>query len=81
MHRLTVSFMLYISYYLSNMANRNQDDCVDIVEVGRSREVYWALLLQPVDETLEKFKRVGMALLWPRALETDTGEVKEFEIV
>lgn len=54
---------------------------MDIGKFARSREVYWALLLQPVDETLERFKRVGMALLWPQALETDTGEVKEFEIV
>lgn len=54
---------------------------MDIFEVAQSREVYWALLLQPVDETLERFKRVGIALLWPPALKTDTCEVKEFEIV
>ncbi|OBR10930.1 Alkyl hydroperoxide reductase thiol specific antioxidant mal allergen [Colletotrichum higginsianum IMI 349063] len=61
--------------------HRNTDACVDLYKVGRSKEVHWALLLQPVDNTLKKFTRVGVALLWPRALETGEGEVTEFEIV
>jgi hypothetical protein len=54
---------------------------VDICEVGRGVEVYWALLLYPVDETLTRFKRVGMALLWPQAINTEDTESKEFEII
>lgn len=44
-------------------------------------EVYWALLLYPVDETLTRFTRVGMALLWLQVMDTEDGEFKEFEIV
>ncbi|KAJ0163679.1 hypothetical protein CTA2_2591 [Colletotrichum tanaceti] len=57
------------------------DACVDIFKAGRSKEVHWALLLQPVDDTMKKFARVGVALLWPRALKMAKGEVTEFEIV
>ncbi|KAK1958649.1 HET-domain-containing protein [Colletotrichum sublineola] len=64
----------------SGYVHRDTDACVDILNVARSEEVHWALLLQPVDDTLKRYTRVGVALLWPRALEKGEGEFTEFEI-
>lgn len=54
---------------------------MDFMEVGRSETVYWALLLQPVDESLTKFRRVGLGLLYPRAWEMVDGKVTACEII
>ncbi|KAH9234951.1 hypothetical protein K456DRAFT_35087 [Colletotrichum gloeosporioides 23] len=67
----------------SNSAYPQEDKhvCVDLSEVIISSGVYWSLLLQPVDDTLTKFRRVGMALIWPRGLKEIDSDVKTFEIV
>ena len=41
--------------------------------------VYWALVIEPVGEA--KYKRVGLAMLYPRAFELCSKEFTEFEIV
>jgi hypothetical protein len=52
-------------------------------EVARSMEVtkflYWALLLEPVGEA--KYKRVGIAVLYPHAFDHPSKELSEFEII
>lgn len=67
----------------SDSAYPREDEhvCVDMSEVIKSSGVYWSLLLQPVDDTLTKFRRVGMALIWPRGLKEIDSDVKTFEIV
>ncbi|KAK1974445.1 heterokaryon incompatibility protein-domain-containing protein [Colletotrichum cereale] len=64
----------------SHLGYAHTDSCVDIFTAARSEEVYWALLLQPVDDTEKRFTRVGVAVLWPRALQTGGG-FAELEIV
>ncbi|KAF4912288.1 hypothetical protein CGCF415_v003824 [Colletotrichum fructicola] len=66
-----------------NSANIQEDEhvCLDLTKVQMSSGVYWSLLLQPVDDTLTKFRRVGMALIWPRGLKEIESEVQAFEIV
>lgn len=54
---------------------------MDIFEAARGYEAYWALLLYPIDETSTRFTRVGLALLWPQAINAGDGEFKEFKIV
>lgn len=54
---------------------------MDIFEAARGFEAYWALLLYPVDETLTRFTRVGVALLWPQVINAGDCEFKQFEIV
>jgi hypothetical protein len=41
--------------------------------------VYWCLLLEPVGEG--KYTRVGMAMLYPHAVEALGAEDAEFEII
>jgi hypothetical protein len=44
-----------------------------------SKFVYWALLLEPVGEA--KYKRVGMAILYPHAFEALDARPAEYEII
>lgn len=53
--------------------------CVDLLEVGRSDCVHWALLLEQIGEA--KFKRVGLAILYPQAMEIKKEELRKFRIV
>jgi hypothetical protein len=41
--------------------------------------LYWCLLLEPVEKG--KFNRVGLAMLYPHALEALNAEYAEFEII
>jgi hypothetical protein len=41
--------------------------------------VYWALLLEPVGEA--KYKRVGIAMLYPQAIKALNLEFSEIEII
>jgi hypothetical protein len=55
-------------------------DCVELLKTGRSDHVYWALMLEQVDGEA-KFKRVGMAMLYPRAMDVEKEKLTGFEIV
>jgi hypothetical protein len=54
---------------------------MDFFKHCQSEEVYWALLLEPIDETRTKFKRVGLGMMYPRAWEKVKGTVTTCEIV
>ncbi|KAK0669852.1 heterokaryon incompatibility protein-domain-containing protein [Cercophora samala] len=57
-------------------------DCVDFRSVGRSKRVYWALLVEPIQpESLKRFKRVGVAMLYPHAMKPADLESMEYELV
>lgn len=45
------------------------------------RKTYHALLLEPVDETLRKFKRVGVALMKQEGWDAMDKTMKDFEII
>lgn len=52
---------------------------MDLIEFARCDFVFWALLLEQIGEA--KYKRVGLAMLYPRALELDSAQKLDFEIV
>lgn len=55
-------------------------DCVDLFQTGRSDHVYWALLLEQIGSEA-RFRRVGVAILYPRAMDMKKEDLTEFEII
>ncbi|KAK2744551.1 alkyl hydroperoxide reductase thiol specific antioxidant mal allergen [Colletotrichum kahawae] len=66
-----------------NSAYLQEDEhvCLDLTKVKTYSGAYWSLLLQPVDDTLTKFRRIGIAIIWSRGLKEIEHEVQAFEIV
>lgn len=58
-----------------------QHDCVDLFEISNGKEVYWVLLLQPVPEQLDTFRRVGIGLVYPLAYKSIQKIYQTFYIV
>lgn len=50
-------------------------------EFARSKYVYWALLLEPLREAKTRYKRVGMAMLYPTVYDLNNKDLVELEIV
>ncbi|KAH3918334.1 hypothetical protein HBI56_142040 [Parastagonospora nodorum] len=58
------------------LANTMLEDILDLIET--TAFVYWCLVLEPTGEG--KYKRVGLAMLYPHAFESMKPEMTEFEI-
>ncbi|KAH4209162.1 hypothetical protein HBI52_106870 [Parastagonospora nodorum] len=58
-------------------ANATVDGMIDLIET--TPFVYWCLILEPAGEG--KYKRVGLAMLYPHAFESMKPEMTDFEII
>ncbi|KAI1868333.1 hypothetical protein JX265_007156 [Neoarthrinium moseri] len=57
------------------------DDCINLLEICRGDMVYWALLLEPVEEQPNTFKRIGMALLYPEFRNSVEAAERAFKVI
>ncbi|RYC64405.1 hypothetical protein CHU98_g1806 [Xylaria longipes] len=58
----------------------NKDGCVDMFSTVK-QTIYYGLLLEPVDNAMVRFKRVGMGLMYPPALENEGLAHYHYEII
>ncbi|KAI0552505.1 heterokaryon incompatibility protein-domain-containing protein [Xylaria curta] len=58
----------------------NKDSCVDMFGTVK-QTIYYGLLLESVDDSMIRFERVGMGLMYPPALETEDLAHYYYEII
>ncbi|KAI1746369.1 hypothetical protein F4680DRAFT_401226 [Xylaria scruposa] len=58
----------------------NKDSCIDMFGTVK-QTIYYGLLLEPVDDAMVRFKRVGMGLMYPPALESEDLAHYYYEII
>ncbi|KAI8948475.1 heterokaryon incompatibility protein-domain-containing protein [Xylaria longipes] len=61
-------------------AHETTPTCIDLAAIAPGTHIEWALLLTPVDEQEMRFKRVGVALLYPHRMRPNTGRPVTFQI-
>ncbi|KAI1323344.1 heterokaryon incompatibility protein-domain-containing protein [Xylariaceae sp. FL0255] len=54
--------------------------CIDLMTIAAGTHVEWTLLLTPVNEQEMRFKRIGVALLYPHRMKPNTGAPVTFQI-
>ncbi|KAK4205558.1 heterokaryon incompatibility protein-domain-containing protein [Triangularia verruculosa] len=60
----------------------DEHSCFDSTDFAMCKKVYWALIVEPVDQSSTKLRRIGIACLYPHALDLlAKTEYKTYELV